>query len=109
MSIYARQHDCYGEGCDENDTCYEIQNGIRCRHGNIIPGPITDIECPECQIDYGPSLYPFDGTLERMIQNEMGNPVYDTLPCPVCHVPQTHFTRGNIWTCVICRNERGPA
>lgn len=49
--------------------------GIRCEHGELIPyvtdprdrvpSILTDIECLECQVDYGPSVYDWTRILER--------------------------------------------
>lgn len=64
----------WGE-CDCCDSRIEgdLENGIRCQHGNLIPwtrdekGYLnTDMECPDCWIDYGPSIYAIDGTWVRI-------------------------------------------
>lgn len=64
--------DCYDPpevcGCPpcEDQIAEDQELGIRCVHGLYIPfikdprdgdryTMITDLECPECQIDYGPS------------------------------------------------------
>lgn len=73
----------YWSECDRcaDEIEKDIHVGKRCIHGEWVPwrgdnldgtGPIaTDVECLECQIDYGPAVYAFDGTWQRIQEHEL--------------------------------------
>ncbi len=56
----------------EDIVARDIDRGVRCSHGEFIPfltvaGYITDMECEDCQIDYGPT---FEPTWQARFQRE---------------------------------------